>query len=64
MINNKINHRIKAIISLIFVLIVINPSLSQTQEWIGFTSGKNILCLAEIEGQYLWVGTREEELLS
>jgi len=58
MINNKTNHRIKAFISLIFVLvlIVINPSLSQTQEWIGFTSGKEILCLAE-EGQYLWVGT-------
>jgi ligand-binding sensor domain-containing protein len=56
MINNKINHRIKPFISLIFVLIVINPSLSQTQEWIGFTSGKNINCLAD-EGQYLWVGT-------
>ena len=56
MINNKINHRIKPFISLVFVLIVINPSLSQTQEWIGFTSGKEILCLAE-EGQYLWVGT-------
>jgi ligand-binding sensor domain-containing protein len=56
MINNKINHRIKPFISLVFVLIVINPSLSQTQEWIGFTSGKEIWCLAE-EGQYLWVGT-------
>jgi ligand-binding sensor domain-containing protein len=31
-------------------------SLSQTQEWIGFTSGKDIWCLAD-EGQYLWVGT-------
>jgi ligand-binding sensor domain-containing protein len=56
MFNNKTNHRIKAFISLVFVLIVINPSPSQTQEWIGFTSGKNIRCLAD-EGQYLWVGT-------
>jgi ligand-binding sensor domain-containing protein len=56
MINNKTNHRIKPFISLIFVLIVINPSLSQTQEWIGFTSGKNIWCLSE-EAEYLWVGT-------
>jgi ligand-binding sensor domain-containing protein len=56
MISNKINHRVKTFISLIFVLIVINPSPSQTQEWIGFTSGKNIWCLAE-EGQYFWVGT-------
>jgi ligand-binding sensor domain-containing protein len=31
-------------------------SLSQTQEWIVFTSGKYINCLAD-EGQYLWVGT-------
>jgi hypothetical protein len=56
MINNKINHRIKAFILLVFVLIVINPSPSQTQEWIVFTSGKYIRCLAD-EGQYLWVGT-------
>jgi ligand-binding sensor domain-containing protein len=56
MINNKTNHRIKAFISLVFVLIVINPSLSQTQEWIVFTSWKTIWCLAD-EGQYLWVGT-------
>jgi len=57
MINNKINHRIKAFISLIFVLIVINPSLSQTQEWIVYNAnGKDINCLAQ-EGNYLWVGT-------
>jgi len=56
MISNKINHRIKPFISLVFVLIVINSSLSQTQEWIGFTSGKYIRCIAD-EGQYLWVGT-------
>jgi ligand-binding sensor domain-containing protein len=56
MINNKTNHRIKAFISLIFVLIVINPSLSQTQEWIVYTNGKYIHCLAD-EGEYLWVGT-------
>jgi len=53
---NSTTSRILAIISLIFVLIVINPSPSQTQEWIGFTSGKYIRCLAD-EGQYLWVGT-------
>jgi ligand-binding sensor domain-containing protein len=32
-------------------------SLSQTQEWIFFTGGEDINCLAD-EGQYLWVGTR------
>jgi ligand-binding sensor domain-containing protein len=56
MINNKTNHRIKVIILLIFALILINPSLSQNQEWIIFTSGKFISCFAD-EGDYLWVGT-------
>jgi ligand-binding sensor domain-containing protein len=56
MTNHKTNHRIKAIISLVFVLILINPSISQTQEWIVFISRIYINCLAD-EGQYLWVGT-------
>jgi ligand-binding sensor domain-containing protein len=50
------NFRIKAIISFSLILISNILLLSQTQEWIGFTSEKNIWCLAD-EGQYLWVGT-------
>jgi hypothetical protein len=58
MINSKINHRIKAFISLVFVLIVINPSPSQTQEWIVFTNGKYIgalLTKVNIFGLEQWV---------
>jgi ligand-binding sensor domain-containing protein len=40
----------------LLTILILNFPLSQPQEWIGFTSGKNILCLAD-EGQYLWVGT-------
>jgi len=54
--NHKSNHRIKAINSLVLIFILTNFLFSQTQEWIVFTSGKNIRCLAD-EGQYLWVGT-------
>jgi len=44
------------IFSFLFLLFTANLILSQTQEWIHFTSGKNISCLAD-EGNYIWVGT-------
>jgi hypothetical protein len=56
MTNHKTNHRIKAIISLALIFISTNFLLSQTQEWVVYTSGRYIFCLAD-EGQYLWVGT-------
>jgi len=52
---NKI-HSFHYFISFLILLISADLIHSQTQEWIGFTSGKDIWCLAE-EGQYLWVGT-------
>jgi ligand-binding sensor domain-containing protein len=48
--------RIKSIISLILIFISTNFLLSQSQVWIGFTSGKFILSIAD-DGNYLWVGT-------
>jgi Predicted periplasmic ligand-binding sensor domain len=53
---NSTTFRIQAIISLVLIFISTYLSLSQTQEWIGFTNWKNISCLVE-EGEYLWVGT-------
>jgi hypothetical protein len=53
---NLTTSRILVIISLIFIIISISSLFSQSQEWIGFISGKNIWCLAD-EGQYLWIGT-------
>jgi len=53
---NSTTFRIQAIISLVLIFISTNFLFSQTQEWIRFTSGKDISCLAE-EGEYLWVGT-------
>ena len=53
---NSTTSCIQAIISLVLIFISTYLSLSQTQEWIGFTNGKDIRCLAE-EGEYLWVGT-------
>ncbi len=41
----------------LILLFISNFSLSQTKEWIVYTSGNYISSLAE-EGNYLWVGTR------
>jgi hypothetical protein len=48
--------RIKSFISLILIFISANFLFSQTKGWIGFTSGKYILSIAD-DGNYLWVGT-------
>jgi ligand-binding sensor domain-containing protein len=56
MTNHKTNHRIKAIVSLALIFISTNFLLSQTQEWVVYTSGRYIFCLAD-EGNYLWIGT-------
>jgi len=53
---NKITSLNHLFISFLLFLISADLIYSQTQEWIGFTNGKNIWCLAD-EGQYLWVGT-------
>jgi ligand-binding sensor domain-containing protein len=52
---NKITSLNHLFISFLLILISADLIQSQTQEWIGFTSGKIIFSLAD-EGQYLWVG--------
>jgi ligand-binding sensor domain-containing protein len=58
---NKI-HSFHYFISFLILLISAYLIHSQTQEWIVFTSGKDIWCLAD-EGQYLWVGTDGQGLI-
>jgi ligand-binding sensor domain-containing protein len=54
---NSTTSRIFAIASLALIFISTNFSLSQSQEWIIYTSGRNINCITEDSSGYLWVGT-------
>lgn len=51
----KIN-KIFTVLFFLFSILNINKSLSQTQEWVGYSNGMFILLLG-IEGSFLWIGT-------
>jgi len=59
---NSTTSRIHTIVSLALIFISTNFLFSQTQEWIVYTNGKYINCLAD-EGEYLWVGTEHGGLV-
>jgi ligand-binding sensor domain-containing protein len=59
---NSTTSRIHTIVSLALIFISTNFLFSQTQEWIVYTNGKYINCLAD-EGEYLWIGTEHGGLV-